>query len=82
MKLDTGYVHMPPDTGLVRVSIPSYVYKGVPKDNFQFRSAMSIWLREHCWRAEYEYPDDVCIYPHAVWIDKEFELVFKLTWAV
>jgi hypothetical protein len=82
MKLDTGYVHKPPAKGLSRVTIPRYVFNGEPKDNYQFRNSMNKWLREHCWRAEYEYPDDVCIYPHAVWIDKEIELVFKLTWAV
>lgn len=82
MKLDTGYVHMPPDAGLVRVTIPCHMFKGEPKDNFQFRRAMSNWLNDNCWRAEYEYPDEVCIYPHAVWIDNDMDLMFKLTWAV
>jgi hypothetical protein len=82
MKLNTGYVHMPPAKGLKRVTIPRYVFKGEPKDNYQFRNSMSKWLRDNCWRAEYEYPDDVTIYPHAVWIDKDLDLVFKLKWAV
>lgn len=82
MKTVTGYTHLPPAPGLVRVAISRSAFKGEPKDNFVFRSQMSKWLRDNCWRCEYEYPDEVCIYPHAVWIDEGMDLMFKLTWPV
>ncbi len=80
--MSTGYTCVPPASGLVRVTIPLHVYKGTPSDNWQFRKEMGNWLVENCWRAEYEYADQVSIYPHAVWIDKEFELIFKIIWAI
>ena len=82
MRTETGYTYLPPSAGLVRVPISRNAFKGEPTDNFQFRTAMSIWLRANCWRAEYEYPDDVCIYPHAIWIDEDMAVIFKLKFPV
>ena len=82
MRTETGYTYMPPAEGLVRVPISRSSFKGEPEDNFAFRERMSKWLRENCWRAEYEYPDEVSIYPQAVWIDEGLDLIFKLMWPV
>lgn len=82
MRTETGFTFMPPAEGLVRVAISRSAFKGEPMDNFRFRESMNKWLRENCWRAEYEYPDEVSIYPHAVWIDEGLDLIFKLMWPV
>ena len=82
MRTETGYTYMPPAEGLVRVPISRAAFKGGPKDNFVFREQISKWLRDNCWRCEYEYPDEVCIYPHAVWIDEGLDLIFKLKFPV
>jgi len=82
MRTETGYMYNTPELGMVRVTIPRYVFKGEPLDNFQFRTAMSGWIRENCKQACFEYPSDVSIYPHALWITEDLALIFKLKWAV
>lgn len=82
MKTGTGFIYGVLDPDLVRVSIPRYVFKGNSKDNLRFRLLMSIWIRENCKRAAFEYPDEVSIYPHALWIAEDLALIFKLKWAI
>ncbi len=78
MKTKTGYTHLNIPLGAVRVPIPQHHFGSDAKVNYAFRNKITAWLMQNCGRAEYEYPDEVCIYPVAVYIDPELSVIFRL----
>lgn len=73
-----GWTHLSPPPNTIRVPIAQHHFQSEPKVNYPFRCKMSEWLRENCWHSEYEYPDDVSIYPLAVYIDPDLAVIFRL----
>lgn len=78
MKTNTGYTYLSIPPGTVRVPIPQHHFQSDPKVNYPFRCRMSNWIRENAWHSEYEYPDNVSIYPLAVYIDPDLAVIFRL----
>ena len=67
---------------LVRVAIPQHLNDGTKGASYKYRTAMSAWLRDNCWKSTYEYQDDYAIFPIAVHVEEEWAVVFKLMWAI